>query len=450
MHHLPSLIIRIAFALLITLPLQARAQYDIVGIYLTWQRDPSTTMTVNWVNLYKEGEPTVWYRKAGEKDWAGATGKQNAIEPSVLQVRSVELTGLLPDTNYEVIVGAWKPKPPAPPSTPTPAGAKKEEEDEDAKEAKEPRGAAAVKDNRSTYKFRTMPSELKRPIRFVAGGDMMHSREMADEMNKRAGALDPDFAVLGGDLAYANGSEVTRWIDWFQSWWKNARGKGGRLIPMVVAIGNHEVRGHYHGKIPEDAAHFYSIFTLPEDRSYHALDFGKYLSLVVLDTDHTHPIKGPQTDWLREALASRAGQKFLFPVYHWPVYGTTKASKGKLPSDSKRSVLIREQWVPLFERYGVTAVFENDHHTYKRSFPIRGHKRDDENGLVYLGDGAWGVGTRAVVKDAWYLAKAESRRHLFHVTLPVTGPVLVEAVDGKGVVFDKTSLTRPRTPAAAN
>jgi hypothetical protein len=93
----------------------------------------------------------------------------------------------------------------------------------------------------------------------------------------------------------------------------------------------------------------------------------------------------------------------------------------------------------------VTAVFENDHHNYKRTHPIRGHKRDD-TGIVYLGDGAWGVTTRTVPKDAWYLAKAEPRRHLFHITLPPDGPVLVQAVDAAGVVFDATSFPRPRTP----
>jgi hypothetical protein len=45
-------------------------------------------------------------------------------------------------------------------------------------------------------------------------------------MNKRAGALDPDFAMLGGDLAYANGVAATRWVDWLQSWMKNSVGRG--------------------------------------------------------------------------------------------------------------------------------------------------------------------------------------------------------------------------------
>lgn len=418
----------LALLLLLAAAPGVRAMHDVAGIYLTWQGDPATTMTVNWVNLYADGAPKLWYRKAGEKEWLHATGTQHAAGPSVLQVRRVTLKELAPDTMYEFIHGEQPPK----------------TEKETGNDATKP--LVRVANTRSTYKFRTMPATLARPVRFVTGGDMMHTRAMVDAMNERAGALDPDFALLGGDLAYANGVDAVRWIDWLQSWTKNARGKGGRLIPMVVAIGNHEVRGGYGGRIPDDAPYFYSLFALPGDRSYYTLDFGKYLSLLVLDSGHTQPISGPQATWLGEALAARAEQRFIFAAYHWPIYGTAKGEKGQLPAESKRSVEMRAQWVPHFERHGVTAVFENDHHNYKRTHPIRGHKRDDKTGIVYLGDGAWGVNTRTVPKNAWYLAKAEPRRHLFHVTLPPSRPVLVEAVDAAGVVFDKTRFQRPRTP----
>jgi acid phosphatase type 7 len=438
----------LALAALLVVAPTARAQHDVAGLYLTWQGDPATTMTVNWVNLYAAGAPKLWFRKAGAKEWNNATGTQHVAEPSALQVRRVELTGLEPDTTYEFVHGELVPKAPAPVKT-----EKEKEEEKKAKseeDEKQPeKEPVRISDTRSIYKFRTMPAELKRAVRFVTGGDMMHTREMVDAMNKRAGALDPDFALLGGDLAYENGAEATRWIDWFQSWTKYARGKGGRLIPMVVGIGNHEVRGGYKGRIPEDAPYFYGFFMPPGARSFYALDFGRYLSVVVLDSGHTMPITGEQATWLGEALAARKEQRFIFPVYHWPAYGTAKAEKGKLPAESKRSIEIRSQWISHFEQHGVTAVFENDHHNFKRTHPIRGHRRDDANGIVYLGDGAWGVTTRTVPKDAWYLAKAEPRRHLWHVTLPQSGPVLAEAVDAAGVVFDKATFTRPRTPATA-
>ena len=53
-------------------------------------------------------------------------------------------------------------------------------------------------------------------------------------------------------------------------------------------------------------------------------------------------------------------------------------------------------------------------------------------------------------KDAWYLAHAEPRRHLFHVTLNPEGTIQVDAVSGSGTVFDKVTLTKPRTTPVAH
>ncbi len=392
----------------------ATAQSDVVGMYLNWQRDPTRTMTVNWVSLYDASPTNVWFRpKEQGGTWKLQRGSRHRVRPSVWQVYRVELVGLEPGTDYEFALGATLPK-----------------------------------EDHKGLLFRTMPTVLDRPIRFVTGGDMMHSREMVDAMNRRAGRLDPDFALLGGDLAYANGVDATRWIDWFQSWTRYLRGKEGRLIPLVTAIGNHEVKGGYNGRIPEDAPYFYGFFGLPQNRSYYALDFGRYLSLIILDSDHTQPIIGAQATWLGQALAARVGQQFVFPCYHWPSYGTTKEPKDLLPFEHPRSKAIQSHWIPHFDRFGVSAVFENDHHNFKRTFPLRNNQRNDANGIVYLGDGAWGVGTRTVppLDKAWYLQKAEPRRHLHHVTLNPTGTIHFQAVEADGTVFDEFTLTRPRTP----
>lgn len=386
---------------------------DVLGIYLTWSRDPTTTMTVNWVDLYPDSPTDVHYRKAGGDDaWTAApAAKRVVLEPSALQRRYVEITGLSPDTLYEFGIGE-KPEPD------------------------------------KGWRFRTMPAALTRPIRFAAGGDMMHTREMLETMTKEVAKLDPDFALLGGDLAYENGRLATRIADWLGGWDRAAVAKGRRLIPMVVAIGNHEVAGNYGGRVPDDAPYFYRLFTFPHEmRPYYALDFGDYLSMVVLDSAHTVPIEGAQAEWLGKAMAERVGKTFVFAAYHWPAYGTAKASKDSQPIDHARSVAIRQHWITHFERFGVTAVFEHDHHTYKRTHPIRNHQRDDANGITYLGDGAWGVRPRKVPEPgtAWWLAKAESRNHAWIVDLEPDKTVRVRAVDPTGVVFDDHRLPAART-----
>src|SRR5690606_16033007 len=127
--------------------------------------------------------------------------------------------------------------------------------------------------------------------------------------------------------------------------------------------------------------------------------------------------------------------------------GTAKSPKNGTPIDAPLSLDMQKHWIPSFERYGLTAVFENDHHTFKRTHRIRNRERDDENGILYLGDGCWGVQPRPVpdLKDAWWLAKAESRNHLWFVELDPDGSSKFEAIDAKGEVFDEVEINAPRT-----
>lgn len=98
----------------------------------------------------------------------------------------------------------------------------------------------------------------------------------------------------------------------------------------------------------------------------------------------------------------------LFVCYHQPAYGA--GTKGDATD-------IQREWSPLFEHYRVTAAFENDHHVLVRSHPILKGKVDEENGIPYLGAGAWSVQTRPidpaeVGKRPW-IANAKSVNHLY-------------------------------------
>ena len=123
---------------------------------------------------------------------------------------------------------------------------------------------------------------------------------------------------------------------------------------------------------------------------------------------------------------------YVFPIYHVPGYPSVRAFEGST------SVLVREHWAPLFERYGVRVAFENHDHAYKRTVPIKGGRRDS-TGVVYIGDGAWGAVPRPIGRErtepAWYLATAKSTNHAIFVTLNARA-ARFEMVDTMGVRFD--------------
>src|SRR5690625_4769659 len=135
----------------------------------------------------------------------------------------------------------------------------------------------------------------------------------------------------------------------------------GRLIPFISAIGNHEVEGGYRTK--EEAKIFYRMFSFPQN-GYGVLDFSDYMSIIILDTDHTHKIIGDQTNWLAGTMVARSDVPHLFPSYHVGAYPSGR------PYNTAVSRRIRENFVPIFEENGVKLAFEHHDHTYERTVPI--------------------------------------------------------------------------------
>jgi hypothetical protein len=122
------------------------------------------------------------------------------------------------------------------------------------------------------------------------------------------------------------------------------------------------------------------------------------------------------------------------PIYHVPAYPSHRAFGAPV------STAIRANWTPLFDAARVRFVFENHDHVYKVTHPLRAGKTDPA-GTRYLGDGAWSVTTRTFSPpdQAPYLARAQSRNHVFVVTLQADRADFV-AVDQKGEEFDKFSI----------
>jgi hypothetical protein len=83
------------------------------------------------------------------------------------------------------------------------------------------------------------------------------------------------------------------------------------------------------------------------------------------------------------------------------------------------SPLIRQHWVPLFERFGLNVAFEHHEHAYKRTHLLL-QGSPHPAGILYLGDGSWGVEKPRKPKspsERPYLAKSASTRHFILVEL---------------------------------
>lgn len=371
----------------------AEPSYDPRALFLTWQRDPTRTMTIQWIGAAQDATARpIYFAKRGTDQWAQKAAAARPFPMTEHSIMRAELTDLEPDTEYVFRVGL----------------------------------------DSAEQRFKTMPAKATNPIQFVSGGDAGIGQHPV-QSNRVAAAQNPSFVVLGGDLAYENGKNPSVFLEFLGNYSRDLRDSQKRLIPMLGCIGNHEVDGGYR-KPRSSAPFFYSIFDgLFTDSGYACLDFGDYLSVILLDTEHTTPIEGAQTDWLARTLKEREMMPTVFAFNHVPAYPSFRAFTGE-SAESGTGAGNRKHWCPLFERYNVDAVFEHHDHTFKRTHPLIDGLAN-KNGVLYLGDGSWGK-IRPPAKPAArpYLAVTDEAYHLsvhriegdqrHHVALTDTGRVV--------------------------
>jgi len=350
-------------------------------VYLTWEHeDTSNHMTVNYHSSLNYEIAQVLYstkpqygvvsnyefKKFGETKW---------LDGLVRAFHNITITDLKPDTTYYFVVGDMK------------TGFSKE------------------------HKFRTLPADSSR-VRFVTGGDMGHADSLAD-MLKVAAKTDPHFAAIGGDISYANGKikNFNRWDKWFKMWTENMVTSENYLIPMVLALGNHEV--NIFANDPEGKAPFY--FTLfkqtPTPSSYFHKRFGDHTIIYFLDTGHISYYGGAQKKWMERTMKKYKHIKNQFSVYHIGLYPSHRKYKGI------QHALARSNWIKLFDKYEIDLAFENHDHTFKVTHPLKDGKIVRKgDGRIYLGDGCWGKTPRKAHPNRWYLKEAIAIPHVWNVT----------------------------------
>jgi len=362
-------------------PLHSSSQES---LFLTWWTDPTTTMVIQWIGAAGQ-LPTIKYAPLDTDAWQTANVITKPFPDTDLKVHRCELVGLTPGTEYQFCIGEDKKK----------------------------------------HRFRTMPAKATNTFQFVTGGDC-GTGKYAVMSNILAAKQEPYFTFIGGDLAYDNGRSPETFLKFVHNYAQHMIDPLGRLIPLLACPGNHEVNGGSSTK-RSAAPHYLSVFDgLYKETSYDVLDFGDYLSLVMLDTGHLSPVKGAQTDWLAKTLAERYERPHLLVANHVPAYPSYR------PSD-KTGAENREFWCPLFERYRVDAVLEHHDHTFKRTHPLTGGLID-KYGVPYLGDGSWGQ-IRALKEPEKrpYLATYASAYHVsvhrlegearYHIALESNGKV---------------------------
>ncbi len=357
----------IVLIILLSLVGQAQPRH----LYLTWQgEDTSREMTVVFHTLGKVHQPEVRFGLEPQQLERAKVQSYQWFQTE-RRIHMARLTGLTPGRTYYFQAGSVS------------------------------GGFSPV------AKFRTVPDQGK--IRMVTGGDMYFQPDTV-KLLRQAALTSPDVVAIGGDIAYADGlpQRMNFWDRWLDNWEETMVSPEGYTLPMLLAIGNHDVRGGFGGR--KDQAPFYFGLFRQDSTSYFRRRLGEYTTMFVLDTGHVAPQGGAQRAWLKKAL-EECDSGWKMALYHVPCYPSHRPFRN-LHSDRSR-----KEWTPLFDQFQLTAAFENHDHTLKRTYPIV-NDQVAQQGTVYFGDGCWGRPPRSVQSTRrWYEAKASSQAHVWVVDI---------------------------------
>jgi len=190
-------------------------------------------------------------------------------------------------------------------------------------------------------------------VRFAVIGDSgtgdREQYEVAREMEAYREAVKFDFVIMLGDNIY--GSHSPRDFDKkFEAPYKSLLDAG---VKFYASLGNHD---------DPNVESLYKPFNMGGKR-YYAFRKGE-VAFFALDSNYMDP---KQLDWLDQNLKSSQGTwKICF--FHHPLFNDGRHHGPDID--------LRSQLLPLFERYGVNAVFSGHEHVYERIKP--------ENNIYYF------------------------------------------------------------------
>ena len=315
------------------LPALAQAQTVVRGPYL--QSGTSSSVIIKW-RTDEATDSVVHYGLAPDSLTLSATNSTSTTE------HAVQLTGLSADVQYFYSVGT---------SSVTLAGG-----------------------DRDHFVVTAPVPGTAKPTRIWVIGDSgkadENARAVRDAFLNFTGSRDPDLWIMLGDNAYSEGNDVEYQAAVFDTY--------PQVLPRTVlwpTLGNHD---GFTADSTTESGPYYDIFSLPRNgeaggvasgtEAYYSFDYGNmhFICLDSYETDRSPD--GVMMTWLEADLQAN-DKEWVIAFWHHSPY-----SKGERDSDTgRRSIALRQNAVPLLERYGVDLVLTGHSHSYERSYLIDGH-----------------------------------------------------------------------------
>ena len=174
---------------------------------------------------------------------------------------------------------------------------------------------------------------------------------------------------------------------WWDFWANNSRSARNR--PWMPSPGNHE---NELGNGPIGYQAYQTYFSVPEAAGqtdvtrglWYAFTAGSVRVISIANDDVAYQdggnsyvrgySAGAQKAWLEKELAATRANRDI----DWIVVCMHQVAISTVDKFNGADLGIREEWVPLFDQYGVDLVVCGHEHHYERSHPIRGHEDEPD------------------------------------------------------------------------
>jgi hypothetical protein len=363
-------------------------------IHLTFGDDPASEVVVSWVTPTSVANPVVivgtphgGFGRVIPAETRTYTDANNGVETIAQHAR---IEGLRPDTDYvyKIVSGG---------------------------------------ETQFSSAFRTAP-EGRVPFRFtsvgdIACGDTAYSKASLNAIATAATieSFNPVVHLVNGDLSYANSNQMFQpqvWEEYFDNTQLSSANR-----PWMPTLGNHE---NEPGNGDQGYLAYQTRFTLPRNHSgdfegnWYSFQVGSVLFVMLDNNDVCYQVDtgtylstgdnqiltgysgGAQLQWLERTLREASfdhSVDWIVAVMHQPAMSTSDAEGSDLG--------IRQNWMPLFYKYGVDLVLAGHDHDYERSYLVHGTDSgtalrpsvvstdlisvDSDKGLVHLVIGTGGT-----------------------------------------------------------
>lgn len=265
----------------------------------------------------------------------------------------------------------------------------------------------------SSADWADLPAHLSGGV--VIYGDSRTGHNMHSWLMEGMASLTPEAVFHTGDLVY-DGRVPSNWTTF-----NNIASQLPSGTPFYPALGNHE----------HESSLYFDNFNLPGNERWYAVDDLEGLKFIVLDSGSALAAAtsliaaSSQYQWLQSELSSSmSSTDFTIVTFHYPLYST-----GNHGSDETG---IRDDLVPLFEQYGVDAVFNGHDHDYERS---------TVNGIRYIVAGGGGAPLRNQASTNPYSELFVKAYHFCVMYFDGEGRLMVEVWNDSVEMIDSFKIT---------